>query len=51
MSQLRKLFETIKIGEMELKNRIVMPAMVLGLGADGKVTEAIDSALRVAREI
>ena len=39
MSQLRKLFEPIKIGEMELKNRIVMPAIVVGLGADGKVTD------------
>ena len=39
MSQLRKLFEPIKIGEMELKNRIVMPAMVLGLGDDGMVTD------------
>ena len=38
MSQLRKLYEPIKIGEMELKNRIVMPAIVVGLGADGKVT-------------
>jgi 2,4-dienoyl-CoA reductase-like NADH-dependent reductase (Old Yellow Enzyme family)/thioredoxin reductase len=39
MSQLRKLFEPIKIGQMELKNRIVMPAMVLGLGANGMVTD------------
>ena len=39
MSQLRKLFEPIKIGEMELKNRIVMPAILLGLGADGRVTD------------
>lgn len=39
MSQLQKLFEPVKIGEMEVKNRIVMPAMVLGLGANGKVTD------------
>ena len=39
MSQLRKLFEPIKIGDMEVKNRIVMPAMLLGLGDDGKVTD------------
>jgi 2,4-dienoyl-CoA reductase-like NADH-dependent reductase (Old Yellow Enzyme family)/thioredoxin reductase len=31
MSQPQKLFEPIKIGKMNLKNRIVMPAMMLGL--------------------
>ena len=37
---LEKLFSPIKIGSMELKNRIVMPPMttVLG-GADGEVTD------------
>lgn len=42
MSQLQKLFEPIMIGKMELKNRIVMPAIVsvnvLG-GADDMMTE------------
>ncbi|RLC70604.1 MAG: hypothetical protein DRI26_06805, partial [Chloroflexi bacterium] len=37
MSQLQKLFEPIKIGEMEVKNRIVMPAMLPGLGDDGSL--------------
>ena len=39
MSQLQKLFEPIKVGEMELKNRIVMPAMAVGLGANDMVTD------------
>lgn len=39
MGQLTKLFEPIKIGTMEVKNRIVMPAMELGLAADDMVTE------------
>jgi len=39
MGQLKKLFEPIKIGTMEVKNRIVMPAMELGLAADDMVTE------------
>jgi len=39
VSQLRRLFEPIKIGDMEVKNRIVMPAMLVGLGCDGRVTD------------
>ena len=39
MSRLRILFEPIKIGGMELKNRIVMPAMAIGLGANDMVTD------------
>jgi len=39
VSQLQKLFEPIKVGEMELKNRIVMPAMAVGLGANDMVTD------------
>jgi len=36
----KKLFSSVRIGEMEVKNRIVMPAMVTGhAGRDGKVTE------------
>ncbi|MBM4446976.1 MAG: hypothetical protein FJ023_06445 [Chloroflexi bacterium] len=37
MSQLQKLFEPINIGKMNLKNRIVMPAMMLGLGENDMV--------------
>ena len=34
------LFSPIKIGTMELKNRIVLPPMTVGYGApDGTVTE------------
>jgi 2,4-dienoyl-CoA reductase-like NADH-dependent reductase (Old Yellow Enzyme family)/thioredoxin reductase len=39
MGQLTKLFEPVKIGTMEVKNRIVMPAMELGLAVDDMVTE------------
>ncbi|MBM3167096.1 MAG: NADH oxidase [Chloroflexi bacterium] len=39
MGKLTKLFEPIKIGTMEVKNRIVMPAMELGLAADDMVTD------------
>ncbi|GAG22134.1 unnamed protein product, partial [marine sediment metagenome] len=39
MSQLRKLFEPIKVGKLDLKNRIVMPAMMVGLGANDMVTD------------
>jgi len=38
MSQLRKLFEPINIGKMNLKNRLVMPAMMLGLGQNDMVS-------------
>ena len=39
MSKLTKLFEPIALGTMEVKNRIVMPALGLGLADDSKVTE------------
>ena len=39
MSQLRKLFEPIQVGKLDLKNRIVMPAMMVGLGANDMVTD------------
>ncbi|MBM3148629.1 MAG: hypothetical protein FJZ88_01190 [Chloroflexi bacterium] len=39
MGKLAKLFEPIKIGTMEVKNKIVMPAMELGLAADDMVTD------------
>lgn len=35
----KKLFEPIKIGNMELKNRIKLPAMGIATGEDGIVTE------------
>ncbi|MFC2005556.1 FAD-dependent oxidoreductase [Chloroflexota bacterium] len=39
MHQLKSLFEPIKVGEIELKNRIVMAAMGLGYCPEGKMTE------------
>src|SRR4030042_4043686 len=34
MAKLKKLFEPIRIGKMELKNRIVMPALNTKLGTE-----------------
>ena len=39
MSQLEKLFEPITVSKMELKNRIVMPAIAPWLGNEGMVTD------------
>ncbi len=40
MAKLRKLFEPVKIGKLELKNRIVMPALNTKLGTEfGAVSE------------
>ena len=39
MTQLKKLFEPTRIGQVELKNRIVMPAISTGYGGRGRVTE------------
>lgn len=39
MRQIKKLFEPITIGKLELRNRLVMPAMAIGLGANGMVTD------------
>ncbi len=39
MHQLKSLFNPIKLGSMELKNRIVMAAMGLGYCQDGRITE------------
>ncbi len=36
-----RLFESIKIGNLELRNRIVMPAMHLSYTLDGQVNERI----------
>jgi len=41
MRQLTKLFEPIKIGSMELKNRIKMPALSLRYARDMKVTDRL----------
>jgi len=43
LEKLRYLFQPLKIGSMEVKNRIVMPAMDPGFGTDdeGKPTEQI----------
>ena len=43
MGQLTKLFEPITLGTMEVKNRIVMPAMGLGLAKDGMITDWYDA--------
>lgn len=42
MTKLKNLFEAIRVGEIELKNRIVMPAMGIGgpLCPDGRVSES-----------
>ena len=40
MNKFPKLFEEIKIGKLELKNRIVMPDMATNFAAEeGKLTE------------
>jgi 2,4-dienoyl-CoA reductase (NADPH2) len=48
---LRKLFEPIRIGRLEAKNRLVMPAMHINLGSeeDGLTDQAIDFYVTRAR--
>ncbi len=41
MTQLKKLFEPIKIGQVEVKNRLVLTPMSLNLEHDGSTTEAM----------
>ncbi len=41
--KIKKLFEPIKIGNLELKNRIKMPAMAVAMGKDGGISEQIKS--------
>jgi len=41
MSRLKKLFEPIKVGSMELKNRIKLPAITLGYAVDEMVTQRL----------
>ena len=36
----RKLFEPIMVGNMQLRNRIKMPAMAIAMGEDGEISEA-----------
>jgi 2,4-dienoyl-CoA reductase-like NADH-dependent reductase (Old Yellow Enzyme family) len=44
--KLTKLFEPIKIGNMELKNRIKLTAMGIALSEDGTVCEQTKGAWR-----
>ena len=40
--QYKKLFTPMKIGKVEIKNRIVVPPMCLGFGQfDGRATETL----------
>lgn len=41
MSRLKKLFEPIKVGSMELKNRIKLPAITLGYTVDETVNQRL----------
>ena len=41
--QITKLLEPIKIGKMELKNRIKMPAMAIAMSEDGEMSEAAEA--------
>ena len=38
---MQRLFTPIKIGEIELKNRIIMPPIVDRLAVDGMVSDAV----------
>ncbi len=51
MADVRKLFEPIKIGELELKNRIIMAAMVTNFASrEGFVTDRlIDYHVNIAK--
>ena len=40
MVKLDKLFSPIKVGNMQLKNRIVMAAMSVSMADNGKITDA-----------
>jgi len=40
MMRYSKLFEPVKIGNLELKNRVVMPPMTTNFAKDGKVTDS-----------
>ena len=41
MTRLKKLFEPIRVGQLELRNRIKMPAITLGYGTDDEVSERL----------
>jgi 2,4-dienoyl-CoA reductase (NADPH2) len=50
MNQLQKLFEPIRLGNMELPNRIKFPAMTTNYATGGKVTNQLRNFLRVRAE-
>ena len=39
MRGLRRLFEPIQVGPIQLKNRIKLPAMAVGMGEEGSISE------------
>ncbi len=39
MSQLKKLFEPIMVGGLELKNRIIRPGVMTNYAVNGRVTD------------
>jgi len=39
VSQLKKLFEPIMVGELELKNRLIRPGVMTNYATNGKVTD------------
>lgn len=39
MEKIKKLFEPIRVGQIELKNRIKFPALAVGYDRNGEVTE------------
>ncbi len=41
MAQCKGLFKPIRIGQIELRNRIVMPALGLGYAVEGRVTDRL----------
>jgi len=50
MSQLNKLFEPIRLGDMELPNRIKFPAMTTNYATGGKVTDRLRNFLKARAE-
>ncbi|MFC1917067.1 FAD-dependent oxidoreductase [Chloroflexota bacterium] len=41
MPQIKKLFEPVKLGNLELKNRVVMLGMTMGLGENYKINDKL----------
>lgn len=50
MNQLNKLFEPIRLGDMELPNRIKFPAMTTNYATGGRVTDRLRNFLKVRAE-